>query len=380
MTEAFSFLFGGAPESCKPESAVDRTDVPTIAPAALSKPRPADLVVSEVLVLQHMRLMLRRARLLLAATILPTAAPAQSLDLMVHNTGLSIGDSRIVRGVRLNFRDDRLERVTGLNATIWMPYQPARGSVKGMALGLPMTGARRIEGLGIGVFGVGAEQDFHGIGAGLIGVGAGGNVSGLVLAGIGAGAGGNMSGITIGGIGAGAGGNMTGFTFGLIGAGAGGNMKGISIGGIGAGAGGDVTGISIGGVGAGAGGDLTGITVAGVGAGAGGTLRGLTVGLVGAGAPRVRGVALGLNAGGHDVEGGVVAPIYFVIESEKDGDLGRVKGITISSWNRVKGEQFGLSIGLLNTAWELHGWQLGVLNCSRRKSGWFCLPLVNKGS
>lgn len=339
--------------------------------------------------------MLRRASLLLAAAALsPSATHAQSIDLMVNNTGLSIGDSRIVRGIRLNFRDDRLERVTGINATIWAPYSPARGRVKGLALGLPLTGARRVDGIGIGVLGVGAEEDFRGIGAGLVGVGAGGNVSGIVVGGIGAGAGGNMSGITIGGIGAGAGGNMTGFTvggigagaggnmtgftFGLIGAGAGGNMKGISIGGVGAGAGGNLTGLSVGGIGAGAGGDLTGITMAGVGAGAGGTLRGFTFGLVGAGAPRVRGVAVGLSAGGHDIEGIVLAPVYFIATDSDDED-GRVRGITVSSWNRVKGEQRGLSLGLLNTAYDLRGWQVGVLNCKKRRSGWMCLPLVNKG-
>jgi hypothetical protein len=124
--------------------------------------------------------------LLLALVALPAAAQAQSLDLTINNTGLSIGDSRFVRGVRLNFRDRRMERVVGINATIWAPYDDARGGVvQGLALGLPVTGASRIEGAGIGVFGVGAEDSFTGLGIGGFGVGAGGEVRGVLIGGFG---------------------------------------------------------------------------------------------------------------------------------------------------------------------------------------------------
>src|SRR5882762_8077216 len=112
--------------------------------------------------------------ILASVTILALpAAHAQSLDLTINHTGLSIGDSRFVRGVRLNFRDKNLELVEGINVTVWTPYQGSRGVVKGLAIGLPATGARRIEGAGIGILGVGAEQDFTGIGLGGFGVGAG---------------------------------------------------------------------------------------------------------------------------------------------------------------------------------------------------------------
>jgi hypothetical protein len=334
--------------------------------------------------------------LLAAVVVFPGLARAQSLDLMIDNTGLSIGDSRFVRGVRLNFRDRNLERVVGINATIWTPYSENRGVVQGLALGLPMTGARRIEGAGIGLFGVGVEEDFTGLGIGGFGVGAGndvrgimiggfgvgsgGNVTGLTIGGFGAGSGGDVQGITIGGFGAGAGGNVTGLQIGGFGVGGGGNVTGISIGGFGAGAGGDVTGLTIGGFGAGAGGDVTGITIGGFGAGAGGTLRGLAIGGFGAGAPRIRGIVVGgIASGGHDVVGGVLAPFYFKIQSEEDGALGRVNGITISSFNHIKGQQFGLSIGLLNYAWELNGVQIGVLNyAGNNPRGLRLLPLFNR--
>src|SRR4051812_17967943 len=82
-----------------------------------------------------------------------TGAGAQGLDLTVNGTGLVIGNKPRVTGLRFNFRDRGLEKVKGLNATIWMPYEPMSGTVEGIALGLPGTGAANIKGLGIGVLG-----------------------------------------------------------------------------------------------------------------------------------------------------------------------------------------------------------------------------------
>ena len=324
------------------------------------------------------------------ALALPALSGAQSLDLTIKHTGLSIGDSRFVRGIRLNFRDSRLDRLDGINATIWMPYEPARGEVRGLALGLPATGARRIAGAGIGVFGVGATEDIGGIGLGGFGVGAGGElrgimiggfgvgsgggITGLTVGGFGAGSGGNIRGITIGGFGAGAGGDLTGLQIGGFGVGGGGSVSGITIGGFGAGAGGDVKGLTIGGFGAGAGGDITGISLAGFGIGSGGTVRGIALAGIGVGAPRIRGIVVAPAAGGLDVEGAILAPLYFKIERD-----GRVKGITASAFNHVKGDQFGLSIGLLNYAWDLHGLQIGVLNyAGNNPRGLRLLPLFNR--
>lgn len=330
----------------------------------------------------------------IAATLTVSALPAQSLDLMIGNTGLSIGDSRIVRGIRLNFRDRNMERVDGINATVWSPYEDAwGGDVNGVAIGLPLTGARRISGLGLGILGVSAEEEFTGIGVGGLGVGAGGDASGILIGGFGVGAGGDVRGLTIGGFGAGAGGQVTGVTIGGFGAGAGGgvtglqiggfgvgsggDVRGITIGGFGAGSGGDITGLTVGGFGAGAGGDVSGITLAGLAAGSGGTLRGFAVAGAAAGAERVRGVVVSSVVGGHDVYAGVLAPLYFRLESDEDGDLGLFRGVSISALNHVKGEQRGLAIGLINHTWELGGVQIGLINCADSNPGWKCLPLLN---
>lgn len=374
---------------------------------------------------------MNRSLLLLGALVAFAATPlsAQSVDLTINNTGISIGDSRFVRGIRLNFRDSRLDSVYGINATIWSPHKDGGGDVTGLALGLPATGARRIQGAGVGVFGFGTEEDFTGIGIGglgigsggrlrglliagaglgsgddvegisiaLLGIGAGDDVRGVTIAGLGAGAGdeifglsvagfgvggGNrIRGVTIAGLGVGGGGDVTGLQIGGLGVGGGGDVRGISVGGLGVGGGSSITGLQIGGIGVGGGGDVRGISIAGVGVGGGGAVRGLAVAGIGVGSPYIRGVVISSMAGGHDVHGGVLAPLYFRIESEDDGrgDLGRVNGVTISAFNHIKGEQLGLSIGLLNYAWELRGWQLGVINYAANNPKWArVLPVFNR--
>ena len=371
----------------------------------------------------------RRTLAIALALIVPALANAQSIDLTINDYGLSIGDSRFVRGIRLNFRDKNLESVHGINATIWTPYEGGAGDVTGLALGLPATGARRLTGAGIGIFGVGAEEDFTGIGIGGLGVGAGGDLRGIMLGGLGVGTGGNITGITIGGLGAGSGGNVRGITIGGLGAGAGGEISGLTVGGFGVGGGGGVRGISVGGLGVGGGGDITGfqfgglgvggggqirgisiaglgvgggggmtglqiagvgiggggdvrgISIAGIGVGGGGSLRGIAVAGVGVGSPFVRAIVVAPMAGGHDVKGGILAPLYFRIESEDDGDgeLGRVDGVNVSAFNHVKGIQRGFAVGVVNYAWVLRGWQFGLINyAADNPPGLRLLPLFNR--
>ncbi|MGK2961865.1 MAG: hypothetical protein ACSLFK_06915, partial [Gemmatimonadaceae bacterium] len=146
------------------------------------------------------------AALAAAMTLTAAQSPAQSLDLTVNDVGISIGDSRRVVGLRMNFRDRRMEEVIGINATIWMPYEENRGVVRGLALGLPGTGARSIRGVAAGLVGVGVHDEFRGIGVGGIGLGVGEDMRGLAVGGIGVGVGQSVRGAVIGGIGSGIGG------------------------------------------------------------------------------------------------------------------------------------------------------------------------------
>lgn len=345
----------------------------------------------------------------LAFTLGASAAGAQgststALELTVDGYGVAIGDVPRINGLRINFRDQQLEEVNGVNVTLWTPVGSPSGVVNGAAIGLPATGAEEIHGLSIAIFGVGAGDDLTGVGIAPIGLGAGDRVSGIMLAGIGVGGGGSMKGVGVGGIGVGAGGDLSGLMIGGIGVGGGGSVTGIQIGGIGVGGGGDIRGLSIGGIGVGGGGNVSGISIAGVGVGGGGDITGLSVALIGVGAggrvtgitiggigvgagtrlkglsigaavgsPRVEGIAIGGVVGGEDVTAGVVAPGYFRI-----ADNGRFKGVVASAFNHIEGEQVGLSIGVLNYTRRLRGVQLGVLNIVRENPVPFrVLPLIN---
>jgi len=134
---------------------------------------------------------------------------AAQIDLTVDHKGIAIGDVPRVTGLRLNYRDRHLERVDGINATIWSPYQNgSKGLVRGLALGLPVTGADRIDGVGVGILGVGAEERFRGIGVGAAGIGSGGNLEGIMVGGLGVGSGRDVVGIGVGGLGVGSGGRF----------------------------------------------------------------------------------------------------------------------------------------------------------------------------
>lgn len=362
-----------------------RTASATGAPTAAASPLRATSKQGRVLA----------ARALLAAGLcaLPSPAALAAQEGATHTRRvISIGNHPRVDGLRINFRDRDLGLVRGVNVTLWNPERDARGgTVKGFAIGLPLTGAGEIRGFGAGIFGVEAEGDIRGITLAGVGAGAGGTLSGISIAGIGAGAGGGVRGLTVGGIGVGSGGDIGGIAVGGIGAGAGGDVRGIVIGGIGAaaggsvtglavggvgvGGGGDVRGIAIGGVGVGAGGRLTGLAIGGIGVGAGGTFHGLGIAGVGVGAPTLEGGAIASMVGGRTVRAVVIAPILF--RTTEDAEF---TGASLSSVNAVRGHQTGLTIGIVNYAESLFGMQLGVVNVVRdNPSGRRVLPIVNWG-
>ena len=337
----------------------------------------------------------RKATLLtLAATALmiglvPTSPlAAQGLKIAVGDVGIGLGPVPRIDGLRINFRDDRrLERVRGINATIWSPYEDLRGDVYGLALGLPLTGARDLTGLGIGG-GVAVFRDFRGVAVSALGMGAGSDISGVVLGGLGAGAGNSITGLAVGGLGVGVGNDARGLLFGGLGAGAGNSISGLAVGGLGVGAGNNFSGIGLGGLGigagnsitgiaaslggVGAGNDISGVAIAGLGIGAGNHLRWLAVAGLGIGASEITGLAAAAGVGGVDIHGLVIAPVYMRVVEE-----GRLTGVSVSAYNDIRGAQHGLAIGLINIAEELHGLQVGLINIARNKDTLPILPLVN---
>ncbi len=362
--------------------------------------------------------------LLSSALIAPPAGAQEGHGAPVRYI-ISIGHYPRVDGIRLNYRDHDLDLVRGVNATMWVPYDDDfQGTVRGIALGLPATGAENIHGIGFGIFGLGASNEIRGLSfgglgvgaggsvhgaavgglgvgtggqvrglaAGGLGVGAGGSARGILVGGLGAGVGGDLRGAAVGGLGVGAGGSVRGLLVGGLGVGAGGSVRGVTVGGVGVGAGGGVRGISVGGVGVasggtvsgiqvagvgvGAGGRVSGVTVAGVGVGAGGTVWGLTVAGLGIGAPRLEGGMAALLVGAETTKGVVIAPILFRTEIG-----GSITGASVSSVNAVRGSQVGLTVGIVNYAERLKGVQLGVINIVRDNPAPFkALPLINFGT
>jgi hypothetical protein len=325
---------------------------------------------------------------LLAATVPPLAG--HSLDIPSKKWGISFGNSQRFSGIRFNFRDSAVQRVDGVNLTLWQPCKDDKEAVvNGLSLGT-IPGGGRLRGIQLGILGVAAETELKGINlaglgagcggdiagltVGLLGAGCGGSMTGVNLGGLGLGAGKDVRGITIGGLGAGTGGSMIGINIGGLGVGAGEDLVGLNVGGIGVGAGKNMAGINIGGIGAGAGDDMAGINVGGIGVGAGDRLIGLSVAGLGAGAPTVRGVTVGgLAVGGQDVAGILIAGGF-----TKIGEGGRLTGGAASPFNYVKGAQTGLAIGVVNYAWTVKGLQIGLVNIVRdNPRGLRVLPVFN---
>jgi len=305
----------------------------------------------------------RRTAGSLTLALLMTAAAGsawagQSLDIPSKTWGISFGNSKSFTGLRFNFRDSQVQRVNGLNLTLWQPRKDNKDAViQGLSLGT-LPGGGSLRGIQLGILGVSAEKELKGISLGLLGAGCGGDVFGLTAGGLGAGCGGSITGLNLGGLGIGAGKDVTGITIGGLGAGAGGSMKGINIGGVGVGAGKVLAGINIGGVGVGAGERLTGLTLGGLAAGA----------------PEVRGITIGgLAVGGEDVKGIQIAGCLIMI---KEG--GRLSGLAASSFNYIRGVQTGLAVGIVNYAHNVKGLQLGLVNIVRdNPRGLKVLPVFN---
>ena len=145
----------------------------------------------------------------------------------------------------------------------------------------------------------------------------------------------------------------------------------------------------------GSGGDATGVFLNGFGMGAGGTISFLSVNGFGVGAPRIRGVHIaGGVIGTPDAKGLLLAGAWIRVRNEQDDDdfdrrgrrsrrmagftEARFEGVGVSAFNQVLGTQKGLTIGIVNYAWDLQGIQLGLINIVRNNPpARRVLPIVN---
>jgi hypothetical protein len=330
---------------------------------------------------------------------------SQGVGIPTKHIGLGFGNLSRFTGIRFNFKDVNVEKINGVNTTIWSPKNEGAqmGTVNGISIGLPMSaGHENQNGINIGAFGVAASKNLAGLNVGALGVGAGNDVSGINIGGLGIGTGQDLRGVTIGGLGAGAGGNVSGFSFGGLGIGAGGNLSGFSFGGLGVGSGENISGVSIGGLGVGAGESINGfsaailgvgageyirgVTIAGVGIGAGEEITGITAALGGVGSQKLTGLAVALAVGAKDAKGIMIAPAFFRVggskhkddNGEKVAEDGVMTGLSVSAYNRIIGEQRGVTFGVVNYTKRIKGFQFGVINIVKENPrGLRVLPIFN---
>jgi len=298
----------------------------------------------------------------------PLALPAQSRTI----TPLCVGRCAKVVGLRLSPSDRHVEQVTGINLTLSGPRGSGTGgTLRGVSVGVLGTGAGTVEGIALSPVGIAASSSFRGIGISGIGAGVGGSAQGALVGLVGVGVGGSMRGIAVGGIGVGGGGSMQGISVGGIGAAVGGSMRGINVGGIGVGAGGSVHGLTVAGVGVGSGGSVRGLTVAGIGVASGGSVQGITVAGAGIASPSVRMVAVAPVIASSNAHGAMLAPGWLKI---RDGEA---RGVMVSAFNDIRGDQRGLALGIVNYARSLKGVQVGAVNIVNDGRGPKVLPLIN---
>lgn len=278
-----------------------------------------------------------------ADTVPEPPASHHAMSLTVGGVGLTIGNSRTATGIRINAVDHQVERVTGLNLTLWKPKANPDLVVTGIAAGLVGPRAKRIDGVALGGLGVMASEQLNGISAGGLIVLSRNEINGIAVAGGASVAAQRLRGIAVGGL----------FAVGDHG------IDGVASAGLITLSEGDVHGITTAGLGTIEEGRFTGINVAGVATFTDGEMRGLNAaGLAAVVRGRLQGI--GLAAGTVHATA--------------------LDGVAVSAWNHVRGEQRGLTIGIFNYARTLRGLQLGLLNYVRSNpKGLRLLPVFNTG-
>jgi hypothetical protein len=325
-----------------------------------------------------------------------TASPAQVIDRPSSAIGVAIGDKPRVTGLRINYRDSLLQEVKGVNLGVWRPYDAtsgdlstvADGTVNGLAIGFPATGAGSVNGVLIAALGGFTDRSLKGIGVAGAVVESAGEIRGLTAAPVAVEARGAITGLSVGGIYVLGKAALRGIQIGGGGVWSYGDVSGISLGGVAAGAGGNLSGLAVGtvvyarkrfrGIGLApwaccSDGEATGLMFGGAAVQSDSSLTGLSIGGIDVFAPKVQGAALGvIGVRGVDVHAIVLTGVYFKVH-----EGGRFYGGALAPVNDIQGAQHGLAIGLFNYARELHGAQVGLINVSDNGGSRRILPVLS---
>lgn len=278
-----------------------------------------------------------------ADTVPEPPASHHALSLTVGGVGLTLGNSRTATGIRINLVDHQVERVTGLNLTLWKPKANPDLVVTGVAAGLIGPRAKRIDGIALGGVGVMASHQLNGISAGTVLVFSRNEINGVAVGGVAAVAGQRLRGIGLGGLAAVGDHGIDGLAAGGLLTLSEGNVNGVTVGGLGTIEEGRFTGINLAGGATFTDGEMRGIDAAGI-------------------ATIVRGRLTGIGVSAGTVH------------------VNALDGIAVSPWNNVRGQQRGIAIGIFNYAHTVRGVQLGLLNYVRNNpKGLRLLPIFNTG-
>ena len=126
--------------------------------------------------------------------------PHAALRLTFHDYGLCLGNAPRIHGARFNLSDHGLERVDGLNLTLWKPRGNSQAIINGAAIGVVAPAAKRINGLSCGGIAVVGESSLRGISAAGIAVVSEGVVEGVSAAGLAVVGEGRISGLSAAGL------------------------------------------------------------------------------------------------------------------------------------------------------------------------------------
>lgn len=169
----------------------------------------------------------------------------KALNLPFRKFGISIGNSYRFNGIRFNFADSNVQRINGLNLTLWTKYKSVYNkdaTINGISIGVFPTvkrmqpvnifilGAAGVEYLnGISVAGIGiASSNLNGIGIGGAMLG-GEKINGLTFSGLFSYSEEHFSGMTISGLAVLSRGDINGFSAGIAGIYSEGTIRGISV-------------------------------------------------------------------------------------------------------------------------------------------------------
>jgi hypothetical protein len=156
----------------------------------------------------------------------------KSFNFPTKKYGISIGNSYEFTGIRINFADEGVKRINGLNVTFWLkPNENKYAVVNGISAGvIPIAG--KMGPINLGVLGTGTANNLcYGLTLGGVFIGSGGSIKGLTISGLltmADGENSTISGIAISGIGIGAHKAINGFAFGGFAVGTDGEINGIA--------------------------------------------------------------------------------------------------------------------------------------------------------